>query len=845
MSDRYFCCDRKRLNAVRAHPTLNGIEWVEVLDDPALPPSERQRTLVVHFVKDVGGEKALGVKNFRVEGGERVAEVAVTGLPFDQTGPPARGRELRLRVSEAGDFSTYTLRLVRGEGEAGPPKGFDPVLSAVEFRFKVACATDFDCESVRACPPETRPAPEINYLAKDYASFRQLMLDRMSALLPRWEERNPADLGVTLVETLAYVGDYLSYRQDAVATEAYLGTARRRVSVSRHARLVDYRVHNGANARAWVQVRVSRDAVLRAGTPILSRVPGLGARVPRTAGEPPVPTPEYERARAARPVVFETVGDASLRVAHNEIEFYTWGDERCCLPKGATSATLRNRGGAVKRLAAGDVLVFVERRSPRSGQEAEADPSHRHAVRLTRVAYTADPLFQAKDGVAGTSVIEVGWHAEDALPFALCLWEVKDAAGLRHPASVALGNIVLADHGETVRDEPLGVVPEANPALAKVRTRRGGACEHAEAEPSAPRFNPRLGRRPLAFTLSARALDSALSASAVVRLPVADSMPAVVELRGTTPEGGATLWEAQRDLLGSGPTDHHFVVEVESDGTTLLRFGDDRFGSCPASGVEFAVTYRVGGGVAGNVGAGALAHAVTGESAVVAVTNPLPALGGVEPESIEEVRRDAPAAFRTQERAVTPEDYARVAERHAGVQRAAATFRWTGSWRTVFLTIDRLGGAEVDEEFEREMRRHLELYRMAGHDLEIDNPRYVSLELELHVCARPAYFNSDVRAALLEVFSNRTLPSGRRGVFHPDNFTFGQSVYLSSLYAAAQSVEGVHSVEIKKFRRQSFADDSALATGELKFERLEIARLDNDPNFPEHGVIRLDVEGGR
>ena len=61
--------------------------------------------------------------------------------------------------------------------------------------------------------------------------------------------------GVTLVELLAYVGDYLSYQQDAVATEAYLETARCRVSVRRHTRLMDYFMHNGCNARAWVQLR--------------------------------------------------------------------------------------------------------------------------------------------------------------------------------------------------------------------------------------------------------------------------------------------------------------------------------------------------------------------------------------------------------------------------------------------------------------------------------------------------------------------------------------------------------------------------------------------------------------
>ena len=96
--------------------------------------------------------------------------------------------------------------------------------------------------------------PEIDYLAKDYASFRQLMLDHLALRVPGWTERSEADLGIVLVEILAYVGDYLSYYQDAVATEAYLGTARRRTSIKRHVRLLDYVLHEGCNARVWVQI---------------------------------------------------------------------------------------------------------------------------------------------------------------------------------------------------------------------------------------------------------------------------------------------------------------------------------------------------------------------------------------------------------------------------------------------------------------------------------------------------------------------------------------------------------------------------------------------------------------
>jgi predicted phage baseplate assembly protein len=298
-------------------------------------------------------------------------------------------------------------------------------------------------------------------------------------------------------------------------------------------------------------------------------------------------------------------------------------------------------------------------------------------------------------------------------------------------------------------------------------------------------------------------------------------------------------------MLNSDRFSREFVVETETDGTAYVRFGDDRYGKRPASGTTFTATYRVGNGVAGNIGAEALVHIVSTDSGIQQVRNPLPARGGIEPESLETVRQNAPYAFRTQERAVTPEDYARVTERHPEVQRAAATFRWTGSWYTVFVTVDRLGGLPVDEAFEQEMRQHLERYRMAGYDLEIDAPRFVSLEIEMAVCVKPDYFRSDVKKALLEVFSDRILPDGRRGVFHPDNFTFGQPVYLSQLYTIAQAVAGVASVEIIKFQRQGTPSSEALNKGKLELGRLEIARLDNNPNFPERGVFRLTLEGGK
>jgi len=98
---------------------------------------------------------------------------------------------------------------------------------------------------------------------------------------------------------------------------------------------------------------------------------------------------------------------------------------------------------------------------------------------------------------------------------------------------------------------------------------------------------------------------------------------------------------------------------------------------------------------------------------------------------------------------------------------------------------------------------------------------------------------------LLDALSNRVLPDGSRGLFHPDKFSFGESVYLSQIYAAAHAVPGVASAQIVTFQRQGTDDPTFLASAQLPIGRLEIARLENSLNYPEHGVLRLEMNGGK
>lgn len=816
----YFCCNEERREKMSKQGALYGIDYLEVEDGSA--PGEFQRRLVVHLFQPVVDPGLLKKENIRIIGGERIRNIrAVKDPVFAEL-----KQSFTVEVDQAGDFSVYTLRIENPESHEHLTE-FDPVFSEIDFSFKVGCPSDFDCLDKPVCPPQPPVEPEIDYLVRDYASFRRLMLDRMALTMPRWKERNAADMGVALVELLAYAGDHLSYQQDAIATEAYLGTARRRVSIRRHARLVDYFMHDGCNARVWVHVKVSEivgfSVDLPEGTRFLTSVAGQPACIQAGADG-------YKQAMLQQPITFESMHSVTLHKEHNKLYFYTWNSKNCCLPKGAVRATLRGHNFLKK----GDVLIFVEAKGPQSGKEHDADPARRHAVSLTAVLPASDPLYADQDGEV--KITEIRWSDEDALPFPFCISSVTDAEHGDNPVedvSVALGNIVLADNGMRIEKEDLGTVPAPKSYMPSAAT--ADYCKNEKAVQIPLRFRPRLKEKPLT---QAAPYEPEASAHRLFRWRMREVKP-WIRLNGGD-------WTPKRDLLGSGAFDKDFVVEVEEDGGAFLRFGDDRRGLRPNKGTEFNAVYRVGNGSAGNIGAEALSHAVTDlPAAIEAVGNPMPAFGGTDPETIEEVRQRAPFAFRIQERAVTEEDYAGVTERNQEVAQACATFRWTGSWHTVFLTVDRPGSLVVDDDFEGEIRRQVERFRMAGHDLEVDRPRYVPLEVEMTVCVKSDYFRSDVKAALLEILSSRNLPDGRRGLLHPDNFGFGQTVYLSPIYAAAQAVPGVASVNITKFQRWGAPDAMPREEGKIILGRLEIARIDNDPNFPEHGVLRLSLGGGK
>ncbi len=873
-----ICNNNRRREEVRQHQQLNGLDFLEV---GSIAEGSNQSTLTVYFLGKAPVE--LSAENILIEGGQRIRDIKVKSVEVVTHDSTDFDNTMVVIVDKTGDFSKYTLRVVEKneQGQLNKHTQFDPRYDRVDFSFKVDCPNELDCKQELICPEEKQDEPDINYLAKDYASFRQLILDRLALTMPDWQERHVPDIGIALVEVLAYTADHLSYYQDAVATEAYLDTARQRISVRRHARLVDYNMHEGCNARAFVCITVSQDKLtipldekiqFIAGLNDSIQAPGTILSIDRLKK---IPESQYE--------IFESISKEAVELyqAHNRINFYTWNDQECCIPRGCTTATLvgewvppvnddkdhcepdeqkadpsqesaKGDNNSPEKIYAisnpqanvtqlhlrvGDVLILEEVIGPQTGHPQDANPKHRHAIKLIHVAGDIDPLN-------GQAITHITWSEDDALPFPLCLSNLSSAPDckLLENISVACGNVVLVDHGCSV-DQDLPKVPEGNVIEC---CKKEGLSQVSYIIPMD--YNPGLDYVPLTFC---EPLVADLPASQML---IQNAREAIAKIDLTSNSGLETKqeWFSVQDLLSSTANDYNFVAELDNDGRAYLRFGNNEIGRRPEPGSDFKASFHVGNGVSGNVGAEVISHIYLPNTSLdggsLSVRNPMPAQGGVNPEPLSDAKLFAPQAFRKElQRAIIADDYAAIVLREfkSKVQNAYAKLRWTGSWYEVLVAIDPYGKEHADQELLDEIIACIHRYRRMGHDLVVRSAQRVALDIALKICVLPNFLRGHVKAELLKLFSSKRLLDGKLGFFHPDELTFGEDIYLSKLVATAQCVEGVASVEVCRLQRWCEESNNEIENGVLPLAPFEIARLDNDPGFIENGILTLDMRGGR
>ena len=293
-------------------------------------------------------------------------------------------------------------------------------------------------------------------------------------------------------------------------------------------------------------------------------------------------------------------------------------------------------------------------------------------------------------------------------------------------------------------------------------------------------------------------------------------------------------WTLQESLAFSREGLKNFVIQIDEDDRATIIFGDGAFGAIPPPGAVITATYRVGGGLHGNVLANTIQTIVDAPQLLLLgaqVTNSKPATGGAERESIEHASRHAPHVFRSLKRAVTAQDYEALARDFTGVGKVRAEGT---SWNIVTLFVAPEGGGQVSDILEANLLAYFEDKRPVSTIIEIEDVRYVSIYVTAEVGVKSYYNREDVKERVQQT-------AGSLLAFK--NVDFRQPVYLSKFYEAIEAIDGVAFVNISEFRRAGQAAGSVEPSGKIELGAHEIPIPPPLADAPAYaGSIRVKLE---
>ena len=300
--------------------------------------------------------------------------------------------------------------------------------------------------------------------------------------------------------------------------------------------------------------------------------------------------------------------------------------------------------------------------------------------------------------------------------------------------------------------------------------------------------------------------------------PVAEGSVAVYVDQGS----GPVRWTYIDNLIDGNEGDLLYTLETDAEGITYVVFGDGINSAIPSISSPITVDYRVGGGAVGNVGSNTLTQMVDSVVGVTTVTNTAAATGGADPESLDQIRENAPKSLRTLERAVTLEDYAALAESQPGVAKANAL---SSIYTSITLYIAPMGGGVASTSLKNSVLAYINNRKMANATVTLADPTYRAVNITLNVEVLPSYYREPTRLAVIKAVKSLLLF---------DNVDFGKRMTLNALYAAINKVPGVSYGTVTLHVR---GDDANQIN---KVEDVVI----NSNEIPVEGTITVTATGG-
>ncbi|VAW72144.1 hypothetical protein MNBD_GAMMA10-1154, partial [hydrothermal vent metagenome] len=539
------------------------------------------------------------------------------------------------------------------------------------------------------------------------------MMNAMAQRVPGWQATSEADLDQVIIDLIAADADELSDLQDRTLNEAWFIRARKRVSLARHARLMDYHIHQGNQAGTFLAVIVQVDTILPAGFAAWT-----GA--------------QWNYADAQLFVSTQTRQCSSVL---NQLNLYTWGGVISALEAGSYTADVVPETGTLTelrdRLRDNDIthLLIEEKLNPATATVNGRDKTARQRVQLI----SGDDVARIRtDPITGDSYVRIQWRKEDKLTRRYCFITQCDDQPAIEGVSAFHGNLIPVTHGRPY----LTRFRAPGSELAPINSTSLIHVEEAHYETTPQGTLCRLPDTLLAYQ---------------------DTPPGGLLAPRTTltvnVSGFSSPWQERIDFIDSESDDLHYIVETDEYDVSRIRFGNNINGRALPDDALVSCQYQVSRGSMGNIGADTITgydNSVAGFPNVERIWNPLDITNGRDPETRAEILRRVPQAYRARQlRAITLEDYAQRAEEIEAVAHARAHYVWTGSWRSVRIAIDPTDTTVLSSPLRQQIADHLDAVRLIGEDLEIRVAQFVPLDIELALCAHPDFWLQDLDFELM------------------------------------------------------------------------------------------------
>jgi predicted phage baseplate assembly protein len=613
----------------------------------------------------------------------------------------------------------------------------------------------------------------------DDRRFQELVSEarlRIARTCPDWTEHNVSDPGITLIELFAWMTDMLTYRVNRVPDKLHVALLE----------LLGVHLHGPTAARTDVRFKLA------------------------AAGEEPVTIPAG------------TTEVGTRRTATEESIVFQVSEE-LRIPPLRPAAYVVERHGQYKAITVAD---------------GKARPAGQDRAPFGSPPQVGDGLYLGFDEDIGRLVFQIDVDGSVARGAGInpddppLSWEMSQGSEGWAPATVLIDDTGGFNRGPGKIE--IQCPPGSGIAAVGGKRMRWLRCRITELTRSG-REGASYTHPPEIYSITGAPIGALVPVEHAARereesLGISDATPGqsfrlrfspvlplaadeTLEVREPGSDRWAT-WSEVETFAQSGPNDRHFKVDYSSGEIELgpsVRQPDGgwtQYGQIPPQGAELRMSgYRHGGGRQGNVAAEALTMLRSAIPGVASVTNPKPALGGVDPESLESARSRAAMEIRTRYRAVTAEDYEfLVSEASSRVGRTicvppaspAEAIRVHILPRVVpadrALTLEEL---TPDDDLLAEVGEYIDARRVIGTTVHLLPVRLRGVSVVVNLQAEPDAGLQRVEEEVLQALYTYINPLVGGTASGPGSgWQFGRLLNQGELYQIVHSVDGVQFVKI-------------------------------------------------